>query len=81
MSKEQQAPAGLDNANNQGDFLTEGLTATFKTVLNNLVLPSEFELVDGTSALKHKWEFANGNRVPFAKTRRGFHSCNAGCER
>ena len=77
MSKEPQAPTGLDNANNQGDFLTEGLTATFKTVLNNPVLPSEFDLVDPASGLKHKWRCANGNHVPFAKARRGFQPSRA----
>ena len=81
MSKEPQAPTGLDSANNQGDFLTEGLTATFKTVLNNPVLPSGFDLVDPTSALKHKWEFANGNRVPIAEARRGLPSYSTGWER
>ena len=77
MSKEPQAPTGLDSANNQGDFLTEGLTATFKTVLNNPVLPSEFGLVDPTSPLKHKWRCANCNHVPFAKARRGFQPSRA----
>ena len=77
MSKEPQAPTGLDSANNQGDFLTEGLTATFKTVLNNPVLPSEFGLVDPTSPLKHNWRCANGNHVPFARARRGFQPSRA----
>ena len=77
MSKEPQAPTGLDNANNQGEFIAEGLIGTFKTVLNNPVLPSEFDLVDPTSALKHKWRCANGNHVPFAKARRGFQPSRA----
>ena len=81
MSKELQQPQGLHNANNQADFLAEGLTGTFKTVLNNPVLPSGFDLVDPTSALKHKWEFANGNRVPIAEARRGLPSYSTGWER
>ena len=81
MSKERQQPPGLDNANNQADFLAEGLTGTFKTVLNNPVLPSEFDLIDPTSALKHKWEFVNGNRDTFEKARRRLPSYSTGWER
>ena len=60
-------PLGLDNANNQRDFLAEGLTASCESVLQNPVLPSEFDLLDPRPAAKHKWEFENGNHAPLAK--------------
>ena len=62
-----ESPSGLDNANDQRDFLAEGLAGTGKSKLHNPVLPSEFDLIDPRPAAKHKWEFANGNPAPLAK--------------
>ena len=62
-----ESPSGLDNVNNQRDFLTEGLTASCKSLLHNPVLPSEFDLLDPRPAAKHKWEFENGNPAPLTK--------------
>jgi len=62
-----ESPSGLANANNQMDFLAEGLTASCKSVLHNPVLPLAFSLFDPVSAVNQKWEFAYSNRGPFAK--------------
>ena len=62
-----ESPSGLDNTNNQMDFLAEGLTAPCESVLHNPVLPSEFDLFDPVPPAKHKWEFANGNPASLAK--------------
>jgi hypothetical protein len=62
-----ESPSGLDNANNQRDFLAEGLAGTGKSKLHNPVLPSEFDLFDPVPAVKHNWEFANENPAPLAK--------------
>ena len=62
-----ESPSELDNVNNQRDCLTEGLTASCKSVLHNPVLPSGFDLLDPGPAAKHKWEFANRNPAPLAK--------------
>jgi len=62
-----ESPSGLDNANNQRDFLDEGLTASCKSVLHNPVLPLAFDLFDPVSAVNQKWDFAHSNRAPFAK--------------
>jgi hypothetical protein len=60
-----------DAENDQPGSLTEGLTGTLRSTLNNPVLPSEFHLPAETAASKDKWEFMNRNRVPFAKGWRG----------
>ncbi len=69
-----ESPSELDNANHQGDPLAEGLAGTGRSKLHNPVLPSEFDLFDPVPAVKHKWDFANRNLVPFAKVWRGFQS-------
>ena len=81
MSKERQEATEFENATNEGTFLADGITRAFTRVLNNPVLPSEFDLVDPTSAMKHKWEFANGNRGPFAKARRGLQYYSTGLDK
>ena len=60
-----------DAENDQPGSLTEGLTGTLRSTLNNPVLPSEFHLPAEAPASKHKWEFMNRNRVPFAEGWRG----------
>jgi hypothetical protein len=63
----------LDNvAETQNGSLTEGLTGTIESVLNNPVLPSEFDLFVPPCGHERKWEFANRNPVPFAKAWKGF---------
>ena len=54
--------------------LTEGLTGTVKSVLNNPVLPSDFNLLVPKRAGQHTWEFAIGNPVPFRRAWKGFQS-------
>ena len=61
-------------ANDEPASPTEGLTGTVKSVLNNPVLPSEFDLSPATSGGKRKWEFANSNPAPFAKAWKGFQT-------
>ena len=61
-------------ANDEAASSTEGLTGTVKSVLNNPVLPSEFDLSAATSARKRKWEFANSNPAPFGKAWKAFQS-------
>ena len=61
-----------DAAQAQNGSLTEGLTGTIEAVLNNPVLPSEFDLFAPICARDRKWEFANRNPVPFAKAWKGF---------
>ena len=59
-----ESPSGLDNANNQRDFLAEGLTAC-KAVLHNPVLPLAFDLFDPVSAVNQK--LAHRNPPGFVK--------------
>jgi len=61
-----------DAAEAQNGSLTEGLTGTIKSALNNPVLPSEFDLFAPPCVHERKLEFANRNSVPFAKAWRGF---------
>ena len=57
----------------QKGSLTEGLATG--SVLNNPVLPSQFELLASTSAARaRKWQFAHRSPVPFDKAWKGFHS-------
>ncbi len=76
-----ESPSELDNANHQGDALAEGLAGTGRLKLHNPVLPSEFDLFDPVPAVKHKWDFANRNLVPFAQVSRGFQSRRGVLER
>ena len=57
----------------QNGFLTEGLTGMSKSVLNNPVLPSEFDLFAPPCVHERKWDFGNRNPVPFATAWKGFH--------
>ena len=61
-------------ANAEAISLTEGLTGTVKSVLDNPVLPSDFSLLVPKRPGKHDWEFASGNPVPFRKAWKGFQS-------
>jgi hypothetical protein len=54
-------------ANDEAAFLTECLTGTVKSVLNNPVLPSDFYLLVPTRAGNRNWEFASSNPVSFSK--------------
>ena len=66
-----------DGAENyQNDFFTESLTGTFKHVLQNPGLASEFYLLDFVPVEKSKWGFANRNPVTFATAMEGSQSCN-----
>ena len=56
-----------DAAEAQNGSLTEGLTGTIESVLNNPVLPSEFDLFAPPSVHERKWEFANSHPGPFGK--------------
>jgi len=62
-----ESSSGLDHANNQKDFLAEGLTTSCKSVLHNPVLPLAFDLFNPVSALNQKRKFAHSNRTPFAE--------------
>ena len=62
-----ESPSGFDNANNQRDFLAEGLTTSCKSLLHNPVLPLAFDLFDPVSAVNQKSEFAHSNGAPFPK--------------
>jgi len=61
-----------DAAEAQNGSLTEGLTGTLESALNNPVLPSEFDLFAPPCVHERKWEFTNRNPVPFAKAWKGF---------
>src|SRR5262249_49543876 len=61
-------------ANDEAAYLTEGLTGTVKSELNNPVLPSDFDLLVPSRAAKRNWEFANRNPVPFRKAWKGFQT-------
>jgi len=63
-----------DAAEAQNGSLTEGLIGTIKAVINNPVLPSEFDPFAPASAMKRKWEFTNRNPLPFAKAWRGLRN-------
>jgi len=63
-----------DAENDQTGPLSEGLTGTFESVLNNPVLPLEFDLSAPPCVHGRKWEFANRNPVPFAKAWKGFQA-------
>ncbi len=56
-----------DAAGAQNDSLSEGLTATNKSALNNPVLPSEFDLFAPPCVHERKWEFASSHPGPFGK--------------
>jgi hypothetical protein len=63
----------LDNAGKaQNGSLSEGLTGTIESLLNNPVLPSEFDLFAPPGVHERRWEFASRNPAPFAKAWRGF---------
>jgi len=65
-----------DTAEAQKGSLAEGLTGTTGPVLNNPVLPSQFEFLAPTSAARaRKWQFASRSPVPFDKA--CFHSSHA----
>ena len=67
-----------DAAEAQKGSLAEGLTGTTGSVLNNPVLPSQFELLVSTGAARaRKWQFAHRSPVPFDKAWKGFHSSHA----
>ena len=61
-------------ANDEAASLTEGLTGTLKSVLNNPVLPSDFDLLVPKRTGKRNWEFASSNPVPFRKAWKGFQT-------
>jgi hypothetical protein len=63
-----------DAAEDQNGSLAEGLGGTIKSVLNNPVLPSEFDLFAPICARHRKWDFANKNPIPFAKAWKPFQS-------
>ena len=56
-----------DAAETQNGSLTEGLTGTSTSVLNNPVLPSEFDLFAPPCVHERKWEFASSHPGPFGK--------------
>ena len=56
-----------DAAEAQNGSLTEGLTGTIKSALNNPVLSSEFDLFAPTCVHERKWEFASRHPGPFGK--------------
>ena len=56
-----------DAAELQNGSLTEGLTGTIKSVLNNPVLPSDFDLSAPPCVHERKWEFASSHPGPFGK--------------
>ena len=60
-----ESPSGLDNADDQRDFLAEGLTASCKSVLHNPVLPLAFDPCDPAAAVNQK--LAHRNPPGFAK--------------
>ena len=63
-----------DAAEAQKGSLAEGLTGTTGSVLNNPVLPFQFELLASTSAARaREWQFAHRSPVPFDN----FHSSHA----
>jgi hypothetical protein len=67
-----------DAAEAQKDSLSEGLTGTTGSVLNNPALPFQFEFLASTSAARaRKWQFAHRSPVPFDKVWKGFHSSHA----
>ena len=66
-----------DAAEAQKSSLAEGLTGTTGSVLNNQVLPSQFEVLAPTTARARKWQFARRSPVPFDKAWKGFHSSHA----
>ena len=63
MSKEGKEPSGLHESKHQENFLAKGLTGTSNTVLNNPVLPSDFDLLDRACAVRPEWEFAGRDPV------------------
>ena len=63
-----------DAAAAQHGSLTEGLTGTIRSVLNNPVLPSELDLFAPICARDRKWDFVNKNPVSFAKAWKPFQS-------
>jgi len=72
-------PAGCESdgaEKDQNASFSESSTGTFKPVLQNPVLPSEFYLLDFVPVVKSKWGFANRNPVTFATAKEGSQSCN-----
>ena len=63
-----------DAAEAREGSLAEGLTGTIGSVLNNPVLPSQFELLAPTSTRARKWQFAHRSLAPFGKAGKGFRS-------
>ena len=61
-------------ANDEAASLTEGLTGTVKSVLNNPVLPSDFDLLVPKRTGKRNWEFASSNPVLFRKAWKAFQT-------
>lgn len=60
--------------NDEAASPAEGLTGTGKSVLDNPVLPSDFDFLVPKCAVKGNWEFASKNPVLFRKAWRGFET-------